>query len=915
MNQHEHNSRICIPDYMHYMPRPRLFELIDRHRQVKLMTAVAEPGYGKTALLSSYFMDRNMPAIWYQLHDNGNSAGSFVAHLLAALGKELKLRPHLRVPKFIHADAEGLLHTLSNWPEELHIILDHAHVLQESRDILDLVERLIHETPPGIHFVVIGQTLPSLPYASYKLRRNYFGIGPSELAFTKEELALFFQDLPAAPLTEPEIEFILQSTEGWPASLELLHDALKGKSMEERSRLLPKLPKIPHLYDYIDREMIKPHPPELRSLLLKTSIMKELEPSVLMQYLDTADTELPALFVQRFTFAVDPQERTFRYHKLFRSFLLEQYRQETSRSAINQDHLRLSAIYEENHRFFPAFAHSILGRDFVNAGRLMRILQVRYQPQEFMELLQSWLEEFFDHHYLESSIFLYRCIPLYILHSLIARLENHLVDLDNRHQQLWAARIRQQLAGIYKLIGDLGHARALSEAALHTFEAVQDQPMMMLSLNFLADLLLNLGEPAEAKACAQRSLFLAESVGDLNFLPYALSGMADTLIEDQVPEAVEYLEKALERGQGNDDALRFFLHCSRCKLYTLLNDVPMAVEWARQTVKLAEEFGFDRDIGLANLYLARAYVSAGRLSEAEACLETAHRMLQPFRFLFAHVVSAQYALLLQQHKPEAAGLKWRELHEVCEKNGYPFIIGRYKHEQREKTAVMIEAETAPLLRIQVLGPFGITINQQPVAIRRKTSLRLLLYLIVNHGARIPQDMIIEELFKDQPLGPAQNQLYVALSVLRSTLEPGVNPGRNSRYIKNADGLYALNTGLVELDLADFLEAGREDGPIRDFMRAEQLYKGDLLEEYRYEAYIEAERERLRIKYLHILSTLAEHFAREGDHYRSMEYYEKLCAKDPYNSKNVQAYVNMLRSFHLHAYAQSVAERMNRLSAE
>jgi LuxR family maltose regulon positive regulatory protein len=428
-------------------------------------------------------------------------------------------------------------------------------------------------------------------------------------------------------------------------------------------------------------------------------------------------------------------------------------------------------------------------------------------------------------------------------------------------------------------------------------------------------LLLNLGQTAEAKACAQRCLFLAESEGDLHFLPYALSGIADTLIEDGAPEAVEYLEKALESSQGNDDALQFFLHCSRCKLYNLVQDVPMAIEWAQRTARLAEGFGFDRDIGLANIFLARAYVSAGRLQEAGPCLETGYQVLHPFKFLFAHVVSAQYTLLLRQEAAEAARLKWLELSEVCEQNGYPFILSRHKQEQQDKSAIVNEAEAAPLLQIGVLGPLSISYNHQPVLVRRKASLRLLLFLIVNHRVRTPQDMIIEELFKDQQLGPAQNQLYVALSVLRSTLEPGGNPGRNSRYIKNVDGLYSLNTSLVDLDLAAFLEVKPETGTIDELIRAEQLYRGDLLEEYRYESFIEVERERIAIKYMQILSRLAEYFAGQGDHYRSMEYYEKLCMKDPYNQKNYQAYVKMLQHFNLHAYALKVTERMRLISQE
>lgn len=915
MNINDNNSRINFPDCPFYLPRPRLHHLLDRHLQVKLMTVVGEPGYGKTTLISSYLQERKLPAVWYQLHESDRSSDVFLSHLQTALAKQLKKRSgHPRLPAFIHTGVDELLYTLSSWPGELYVVLDHVHLLESGKGLLQIIERLLEETPQGIRFILIGQLLPSLPYAQYKLRRNYGHLSGGELAFTEEEIASFFADMPAAPLEPGEVEFLLHETEGWPASLELIRDAIQGKDREERDRVLQHFREIPHLYAYMDREVLKLQQPEIRSFLLRTSILRELDLDVVRQYLGPAVQEFPELLIKRFTLPAG-REGTLRYHKLFRSFLLEHYRKETGRASINEDHLKLSAIYEDKHQFFDAFAHSILGRDFVRAGRLMRGLQIRYQPQEFIELLRGWLGEFFTHHFIESSIFLYRCVPISSLHNLIELLEQGLISLDNRKQQMWAAMVRQQLAGIHKLVGHLSRARTLSEEALRVFERVHDQPMIMLCLNFQSDLLLNMGEPAEAKSRAQRCLFLTESLRDMHFHPYALSGMADTLIEDGTPEAVEYLEQALEGSPGKDDALQFFLYCSRSKLYNLVQDTGLAVEWAQKTVKLAGKFGFLRDIGLAHIYLARAYVSAGMLAEAAPCLETAYEALQSFKFLLAHVVAAQYELLKRQKADEDARLKLVELQELCGIHDYPWIVSRYREEMDALSATAGVRETAPMLQIEVLGPLAVRLDGQPIQVRRKASLRLLLYLIVNHPGRIPQDMIIEELFGNQPLGAAQNQLYVALSVLRSALEPGRNPGRNSRYVKNVDGLYSLDSSLLDLDYTGFLKRSGDMEDIDNLMLAERLYKGDLLEEYRYESFIEGERERLRIRYLQILTRLAGYFAEQGDYYRSMEYYERLCAKDPYNRKGFQAYMNMLNRFGMDAQALAVKERMRNISLD
>ncbi|MRN56455.1 BTAD domain-containing putative transcriptional regulator [Paenibacillus monticola] len=903
-----------------YLPRNRLYEHLDKHRQVKLMTVVSEPGYGKTTLISSYILERSLPAIWVQLRESDRFAHTFITHLQAALCKHMNLPESKPVlPETNQEELSGIIVRLNNWSGRLHIVFDDVQVIQPIKDILDIIESLLRETSPNITFIFIGQSLLSLPYAAYKVRRNYAAITNLELAFTQSEIADFFLGMNAAPLEDYEVELIYHKTEGWPASLELIRDAIQERDKEDRVRMWSRFPVIPHLYDYLASEVLDLQQPEIKRFLLKTSILRELDNVVIEQYLKSFKQDVPEYLTKRFMFIYKNKEGLFRYHKLFRSFLFEQYRKETSRSERDQDHRKLSVIYEQNFQFFHAFAHAILGRDFVNAGRLMKSLEIRYQPQQFIVLIENWLEEFFAYQSIASSIFLYRCIPLSILQNLVQPLEQSLANLESKQQYIWVAMVQQQLAGIYMLLGDLERAQQLFEAALLIFEQVQDRHMIMLNLNILADVLLNMNRIAEAKACAQRCLFLAESAGTEHFHLYALSGMADVLIEEGASQAVEYLDKAFEGGSRNDDTLNLFLYCGKSKFYSLNNESAAAIHWAQKAVAIAEEFGFVYDIGFANLHLARAYMRGGQWETAAHSLEKAYLASKSYKFHLTQVVAAQYELLLHKQASEAAQLKWLEMTELCQQNHYPWIMERYKQEQLQRKISIVEPDVLPLLSIEALGPLKIIFNQQPILIKRKASLRLLLFLLVNHSMRIPQDLLIEELFKDQALEAAQNQLYVALSVLRSTLEPGRESGRNSNYIGHTEGLYYLHIPRMNLDFITFLELCREselnqDG-IQELIRAEQCYKGDLLEEYRYEPFIEVERERIRLKYLQILNRLADYFAAQGDYYRSIEYYELLCAKDPYNQKNYQAYIDMLERFNMRSHALAVAERMRKGSVE
>ncbi|MNB78992.1 HTH-type transcriptional regulator MalT [compost metagenome] len=914
-------SKITIPDCSPCLPRTRLYSFLDEHRHAKLITVISEPGYGKTTLISGYVRERNIPAVWYRLNESDRYPHILLTHLKAALC--LNSGHHLTqpvMPESVREELEEVSLMLSNWTSELYLVFDDIQMIQSVREILDILSLLIRESSSRVTFVLIGQQLPSLPYASYKVQRQYAEITNRELAFSREEVEAFFRDASADPLESFELELIVHKTEGWPASLQLVRDAIQGRTREERERIWKQFPALPHIYDYLASEVLDRQQPEIRRILLMTSILKELDSAIIRQYLEPADPDVLESLSERFLFVRKNARGEFEFHRLFRSFLFELYRKETDRHEMERNHRQLSAIYERHYKYFHAFAHAMLGGDYSNAVRLMRTLEIRYQPLQFIDLIENWLEEFFARQSLASPIFVYRSVPLSILQKLIPHLENSLALLENQQHAMGVASVKQQVAGIYMLLGELEKARHLFEESLQMFERLQDWHMVMLNLNIMSELLLNLNQTAQAKAYAQRCLFLAETEGAEHFRLYALSGLADILIEEGAPEAGEYLDKALEGSGADDNTLNLYIYCGKSKYYSERNEPGAAVEWGLKAVRNADEFGIGYDTGLASHHLGMAYMCAGQWEAAEEALNRSYLNLQSFAFNLTQVVSSQYELLLNRGAAEAERqAKWMELTRLCREHGYPWIENRFKERQPDSAVEWVEPVIAPSLKIETLGKLQIAFDHRPVQIKRRASLRLLLYLIVNNGRRIPQEVLMEELFPDQSPESAQNQLYVALSVLRSTLEPSLQSGRHSSYIGNSEGLYSLHHGRIDLDLNTFLNmsgiSGQSHRDMEHLIRAEQLYRGDLLEEYRYEPFIEPERERIRIKYLQVLSKLAGHYAEQGDCYRSMEYYEKLISKDPYNEANYRAYIAMLEQYRLPSHAASVAERMRRALAE
>ena len=122
----------------------------------------------------------------------------------------------------------------------------------------------------------------------------------------------------------------------------------------------------------------------------------------------------------------------FRYHQLFKAFLYLHVKGELSQAELNEKHARLGEIYESNHLLLRAFVHYTWGNEYAEAARLMRIMVNRYRPDWFLHVVDGALESVAAEHSLATtSLFLFRCVPLEVLETLIPALEESI----DRHQR------------------------------------------------------------------------------------------------------------------------------------------------------------------------------------------------------------------------------------------------------------------------------------------------------------------------------------------------------------------------------------------------------------------------------------------------------------------------------------------------
>jgi DNA-binding SARP family transcriptional activator len=195
------------------------------------------------------------------------------------------------------------------------------------------------------------------------------------------------------------------------------------------------------------------------------------------------------------------------------------------------------------------------------------------------------------------------------------------------------------------------------------------------------------------------------------------------------------------------------------------------------------------------------------------------------------------------------------------------------------------------LSFSTLGLFALARNGRPVDRREwqsKKARDLLKLLITRRRRPAPRDWLMEALWPGQDPALLSNRLSVALSTLRSVLDPEHRCAPD-HFLAASAATVTLRSDHVEVDVEQFLAEGRSalelvrDGDL-DAARprleaAEAAYLGDFLEEDLYEDWAVPLREEARSLYISVLAGLAETAHAAGRHDTAIRYRLRLLERD------------------------------------
>jgi LuxR family maltose regulon positive regulatory protein len=355
--------------------RPELWKRLGEAVRVTVVSAPA--GSGKTVLLRSWIEETGLTeyAAWVQVARDERDPQRLWLSVLDALRQTVSgsalVRPLTAAPDLDGwAMAERLLNDLVPVRERLWLVLDDLHELGSDQAWRQL-ELLVMRAPPQLRFVLATRHDVRLGLHRLRLEGELTELRVDDLRFSLAEAGALF-DAVGVDLPGPTLTRLVDRTEGWAAGLRLAALSLAGRPDPERfAREFSGSERT--VAEYLLAEVLSRQSPEVRRLLLRTSVLERVngELADLLTAGSGGERVLQDLEeANAFVVSLDAARSWFRYHHLFAELLnLELRRLEPDE--VTPLHRAASGWFAEHGHPVEAIRHAQAARDWGLASRLL----------------------------------------------------------------------------------------------------------------------------------------------------------------------------------------------------------------------------------------------------------------------------------------------------------------------------------------------------------------------------------------------------------------------------------------------------------------------------------------------------------------------------------------------------------------
>ena len=480
----EFTTKILVPRRRKdIIRRQRLIDLLHNNIHLRLQTASAPAGYGKTTLLVDFVNDLDVPVCWYSLDTSDQDPRFFLEGILASIRYRFHDFGQLTQSRLLMANdvVRESVHLIGLITGEIHaaipdyfvFVIEDYHFVEGSDSVKSLLDLFLDRAPDNCHVIISSRTSIDLPTIS-KLtsQRQVRSLDTSCLSFTATEVKDLLDKHYSLHLSDTEADKLATDMEGWIVGILLSTHSLRAGGFHKEVPTLTQQ----NVFQYLASEVYDRQPSDIQSFLLTSSILDEMEPEFCNALLELVNSRKLLRDIERrnlFTKRIDGEKTWYCYHPIFREFLRAKLSEE------NPEHFALlhakaASIFEQQQRWNEAITHFLragrydealriigtVGEDFVKSGRWTTVLK--------------WIEALPRHIYLSDTglVLLYAQSLIHVgqVDEAVRLLTRLIGQITTTEDWLYRAKALSWRSAAFRLTGHFAEAKRDIETAIRFLE-------------------------------------------------------------------------------------------------------------------------------------------------------------------------------------------------------------------------------------------------------------------------------------------------------------------------------------------------------------------------------------------------------------------------------------------------------------
>lgn len=330
------------------IPRPRLFERLDRTCARGASWVHGPGGCGKTSLLATWIEACGRAPLWYRADEDDSDAATLVHYLDRLARVHAPGTPSLPAltPEYLgglDAFARRFWRDLyARLPAPFVLVVDDVHQIGRDSPAQRLLCAALTEVPPGSALVLCGRTAPPPALARFALHEG--ALTGEDLRLDASEAVAFMEHID--PGGGQDSEVLRETTQGWVVGFTLLASRPGGLPSVGRY-LAPDAEDA--LFAYFTQEVLTRCDPAERAFLVAIAPLATFSPFQARKLTGRKDAEevLETLRCgQFFITRLSAQPAAYRRHPLFHEFLRHEARRTLAAPEWRRLRLRAAALAE-----------------------------------------------------------------------------------------------------------------------------------------------------------------------------------------------------------------------------------------------------------------------------------------------------------------------------------------------------------------------------------------------------------------------------------------------------------------------------------------------------------------------------------------------------------------------------------------